>query len=262
MSDTRIADKVRKLLALAGANPSPEEAALAFATAQEIATRAGLDLDELQAEDTAGVAPPPREVEAITHRAIDTWKKAIGWKLTLARAATKANGCDYYRNGSDGVAFFGQPSDIDAAAALYHALVAQVEAMAVRAVAAYKADPALDPRFDASPRVYGASWRIGCCDTIAQRLPAKAATVAKVRGELLAAPAVATTGGALVRVDAAAEYLRKVEARTDEYGKRTLKLHMSPAVGRVSSAAGYESGRKAGAGVGIGATRALGKGRD
>ena len=260
VNDSKIADKIRKLIALASANPSPEEAATAFAAAQEIATRAGLDLDDLAAEDTARIPPPPRGVEPITDRTIDTSARTrVAWRIVIAQAAAAANGCGIYTVGG-AIVCYGQTSDLDTAAAIYAVIVAQVEAMAGRAVAAYRASPETDPRWDPSPRVWGASWRLGCAHTIARRLPARASTVEKARAELPRGADGRQSPGALVRVDAAAGYVAAVAAAVGTYAGR-LGLRSAGRIGRASSASGYQAGRTAGDGIGIGATRALGRGQ-
>ena len=97
----KIEDRIRKLLRLAADNANVNEAANAFAAAQELATRHALDLDNLT--DVSEEVEPPREVENIEDRWIEQWGKAVPWKLTIAGAVARANGCDeYYLSGSTG----------------------------------------------------------------------------------------------------------------------------------------------------------------
>jgi hypothetical protein len=73
--DARIADKLRKLLTLAGNNPSPEEAAAAFAKAQEMATRHRIELASLNMEDADS---------QMVHETIETSSTSHpGWRKVL-----------------------------------------------------------------------------------------------------------------------------------------------------------------------------------
>lgn len=263
--DDRTKERVRKLLALASNNPSIEEAAVAFARAQEIATSAGLDLDDLSAEEP--IEPPPRSVEAMREDMIDTCGKTIAWKYTIAVAAARANSCGVFidRN-RGGLACYGQPSDIDTVKYLYHAIVSQVETMARDAVKAYAASPDADPRWDESPRSYGRSWRMGCADAIAQRLPSPMAVVNKAKasfGGAVATMAARASGGsvALARIDRAADLVVRIAFAREEFSKK-LGLKKGSGFTAARSRGGYAAGRTAGASVNLGNSgRALKGGR-
>lgn len=288
MTTDRIEEKIRKLLQLAGNNPSIEEAAVAFARAQDLATAHGLELDDIMQRAEADEAPPPpREVGAIVVEQIETWGKAVAWKCTLGYAISRANNCESYRNQGGctapdpGYCFYGQAADVETARYIYLAIVAEVEAMAKRAVAAYAADPEVDPRWDASPRIYGRSWRMGCADAIARRMPTPAKIVEAKRLEIQQArakalgmgsltpegfpggssmtTALAVATNALVRVDQAAQYVSKVEDALKHHGKKVLGLRSASGFAGASSSDGYAAGRAAGESVniGVGTARAL-----
>jgi hypothetical protein len=258
--DDRTKDRVRKLLALASNNPSIEEAAVAFARAQEIATAAGLDLDDLGSDEPI---EPPRTVESMTSEQIDSWDKAVPWKVTICHAVARANSCGtfHYPGRGGGPVAYGQPSDLATVKYLYHAIVQQVETMAAEAIRAYKANPDADPRWDESPRTYGRSWRLGCADAISQRLPRPEAVVQKVRASI-AGQVTGDRSTALVRVDRAADLVASIAVARETF-KKGLGLRAGSGFTGARSAGGYSAGRAAGARVSLGNSgRALKGGRD
>lgn len=292
MNPEEVKVRVLKLLSLARNNPEPNEAALAFARAQDIATRHGLELDEIEGSAEDGASVPEREVEKIAAEAIDVCEgKSVYWRVTIACAVARANGCrPYVYRGTMAV---GQPSDLATARYISTAIIREVDAMAADAVRIYKSRE-LDPRFDASPRKYGAAWRTGCADAIANRLRSQAqaieaerkaiderrmlALAAATAAEQIAGLAIATT--ALVRVERAAEYMTRRDAAIEQHP--TYKLVFLRGNGKVfkdgktrergggwgasggrSSREGYSAGRSAGNSMNIGgdSRRAIGGGK-
>lgn len=287
MSPEDVKARVLQLLSLARNNPEPNEAALAFARAQDIATRHGLELDEIEASGDASTdagSAPAREVEKIAAEAIDVCEgKSVYWRVTIACAVARANGCrPFVRRGTEAV---GQPSDLATARYIATAIIREVDAMATDAVRAYKARE-LDPRFDASPRKYGAAWRTGCADAIANRLRSQTQAIeaerkaiderrmlalqASTESEQMSKLAGATT--ALVRVERAAEYVARRDAAIEQHpmyrfvflgrnGKE--KRGGWGASGGRSSREGYSAGRSAGnsMSIGGGSRRAIGGGK-
>ena len=256
MTETNIETKIRKLLRLAQNNPSVEEAAVAFATAQRLATLHALDLDDLG----SGEEPePPKEIEKIRTEILDIWKKRTEWKLVLAGGISRANGCLVYYTRS-GIVIYGQPSDIATARYVYLAIVREVDALARSAVKAYVSDEERDGW--ETPRQYGNAWRLGCAHAIRQRMPTRAEEVKATKGAIEGERTAAAIGGeslapsttALVRVCRAEEYVAEVDRRVEDF-KRGLGLGKRKPAGRVSSASGYEAGRKTGAGMNLGGGR-------
>jgi hypothetical protein len=253
--DDRTKERIRKLLALAANNPSIEEAATAFARAQEIAMMHGLDLDDLASETpTDAPVEPPRTVESITRREIDTWKRRVSWRVTIGNAVARANHCDVFYT-SIGLYAYGQPSDLETVAYIYAAITSEVEIMANAAVKAYREDPDADPRWDESPRTYGRSWRLGCADAIAQRMPRPDAMLAKARAAL---PSDRTT--ALVRIDNATEFLARVKTKRDCFAQKLDLTTGTPTVG-ARSFTGYSAGRTAGSSMALASSGRALKGR-
>lgn len=293
MTTDTIEARVRQLLALARNNPEPNEAALAFARAQDLATRHGLELDEIEgADEQSEQAPPPREVEAISSEQIAVCDgKSVYWIVTIACAVARANGCSPYVH--RGVGAIGQPSDLATARYIAQAIIREVDALAVEAVRRYKARE-LDPRFDASPRKYGSAWRTGCADAISSRLRSQRQTLDAERkaiderralalqaasdAEQHAALAGATT--ALVRVERAADFIARRAAAIDAHplyrqihyrnggkpgkdGKPQERRSGWGGSGGRSSGEGYSSGRSTGNSmdIGGGSRRAIGGGK-
>lgn len=252
MTNPKIQERVRKLLALARNNPNVNEAAVAFARAQEIATAAGLDLDDVDADGEP--APQPEPVgRTITRRVVDFGGKCVAWKGTLVGALALANGCDAYMNGK-GVFVYGQPRDVETVAGLAPTMVEAVDYMAREAVKRYKVDPEVDSRWDASPRAYGSSFRVGCVHAISTRLKPIKTIIAEKRKEIEAAEA--PKPGALVRVDAALERHERVQQVLAET-RKSLRLRSSHSSAGRGSSRGYSDGRNAGSSMALGGSKAL-----
>lgn len=243
--EDKAAARVRKLLELARNNPSIEEAANAFARAQEIAARHALDLDDLA---TAPPDAPPRrrDVESVCEREIESFNRAAMWKVLLAEAVAGANRCNvYYTAGKGGgITCYGQPSDIDTVGYMYAAIRVEVDRIA-----------------NAASRGKGRSWgrnfRLGAVHEIDKRL--KAATIRVVR-ELQQEAFKVGGETALARVSTALEHDVRVRRAVEEF-RGYLGLRRST---HTVGSYGYGDGRKAGRGVGLGnsdgATRSLGEG--
>lgn len=254
-----IENKIRKLLALAGNNPNLNEAAVAFERAQALATAHMLDLEDLATDDQPEAAPP-RKVGRITERCLDTWRKTIAWKTTIGSAVARANACKTYRiTGDGGLYAYGQADDLATVHLLYSLITSRVEAMAKAAVAEYRGELIAEygsvragvQEGEHTPRTYGRSFRLGAAAEIARRL-----RPAQTQVEALAA---AETDGstALVRIEAAAAYLERVDQALTTYGKETLRLRAGSGFTGSRSSSGYAAGRSAGRGVSLGSNRAI-----
>lgn len=252
-----VTDKIAKLLRLAGQQDNDNEAATAFAHAQKLATLHGLDLDDIDTS-TDEEPPPPREVGTILKRSIETWHKATGWQIIIARAVTRANACRYYyRSGRDGgIVAYGQEQDVETVATMYRAIVHQCRARAKAAVRAYSAAPEYDPLSDVSPRTYGRDFRIGFADKVAARLRPAREVVREQRvliSERVTQSEI-TPGAscrALARIDAAAGYLKRVDTALNDAAK-SYRLRAGSGFTGAAGSSGYWSGRRAGAGASLG----------
>lgn len=244
---TRSADIVLKLLALAKNNPNVNEAAAAFARAQEIAARHAIDLDTL-ADDEPDTTPP-LTVEAICKREVERMGKVVAWKASLLTVIANANRCKVYTghtyvNGPmRTLCAYGQPSDLDTVAYMYNAIKREIDRLA-RDTARGKG------------RSWGRNFRLGAVHEIGQRLTqARAKAVQSARDDAFA------RGGetALVRVDRALEHAERIDAACSDYGRDTLRLRSGGGFQGAGSY-GYGEGRAAGRSVGLGGGRALSSG--
>jgi len=86
----KIRERIRKLLALADNNPSPEEAALAASKAAELALEYGLEIDRIREE--RGEKPLPPEWFYLDEELISD---PHAWVGSLAEAICEANACRF-----------------------------------------------------------------------------------------------------------------------------------------------------------------------
>lgn len=86
----KIRERIRKLLALADNNPSPEEAALAASKASELALEYGLEIDRIREE--RGEKPLPPEWFYMDEEALSD---PHSWVGQLGQAVCEANGCRF-----------------------------------------------------------------------------------------------------------------------------------------------------------------------
>lgn len=250
--------KITKLLRLADQKDSAEEAAVAYAQAQRLATLHGFNLSDVALDDAETEADVPLVVEDIERMALDTWGKAVAWKGALASAIADANNCKlFYRHHAEGgvsLVLYGQPADMHVVTILYRSIGEQIDRLAKSAVRNRSV------LHSSGNRTYGRSFRLGAVATIRRRLPKPDATVAKHRADVdkrreLAVigddtQALAVSTQALARVCAAEQHLAAVRKAVDDYEK---KLGLKKGSGFSSAdAGGYYDGRQAAKSVTIG----------
>lgn len=109
-NNERILDKVRKMLALAGNNPSQEEAESALLMAQRMLTKYGLSMEDIDSTD------------AITREVIDDYvtgfAKTPWWHKSLASTIARNFKCRVYTSKSCGyscIKFVGYKDDVEVA---------------------------------------------------------------------------------------------------------------------------------------------------
>lgn len=95
----KIRERIRKLLALADNNPSPEEASAAASKAAELALEYGLELDRIRNEKGEQALPP-----GWFYLDDEVLPEASAWVGQLATALCEANGCRFFfiNRGSEG----------------------------------------------------------------------------------------------------------------------------------------------------------------
>lgn len=221
-ADPTLLSRVRKLLALA-ASPNVHEAATAASVAQTLIARHRLQ-GWLDAE--AATADDPDPIVDARDTPLEASKRLRKWKVVLATALADVNGCVAYtldRGKDQAIVLIGRGRDRDAVRALWDWLLVRVELLSATHGANHD-------------KAWHEAFRIGCVDTIAQRLRHVAV---EVRAEL--------SEQALVRVDPAVqaekEALEQFVASRMRFGKgRGIRVQ----------ADAWEAGRQAAEGLALG----------
>jgi hypothetical protein len=228
--DSKIIDKIRKLLALAGNNPSEAESTAAFARAQELATRHRIELASVEAE-------PDNPDEQMAHETIESGTKSHpGWRKILLGGVYHACGVLVVLCREGRYTLAGKRGDIDTAKYLYAAIANEIERLA---------------RVNAHGRgrAYTNAYRVSAAATVSERLREQhEATVQHARETGTSEIALAKVGSAVA--DAESWYRR-------ETGKRLQRV----ASVRTSSSEGRAAGQRDGQKINIGGNTALGRGR-
>jgi hypothetical protein len=228
--DSRIIDKIRKLLALAGNNPSEAESTAAFARAQELATRHRIELASIETE-----AENPDDV--MTHETIDGGTKSHpGWRKVLMGGVFHSCGVFVVLCGDGRYTLAGKRGDIDTAKYLYAAIANEIERLA-------------KVNAQGQGRAYANAYRVAAAATVSRRLREQhEATVSQARQAGASETALARVERA--RPDAEAWYRRETGARLTSGGSV-----------RSSSRAGHAAGQRDGQSINIGGNTAIGRGR-
>lgn len=137
--DSKVLDKIRKLLALT-ASPNENEAAVAATKAQQLLLQHKLTMADVDAEMGT-------EEEPVTHSTVDMGVgpfEVYRWALALASGVCQATFCNYVwhkgfvtRHGVVGrkcVSFIGRPLDVEAAKELYTWLGTQIYRMGLESI--------------------------------------------------------------------------------------------------------------------------------
>jgi len=186
----KILDRVRNLLRLAQGGANEHESAAAAAAAQRLLEAHRLDqamlnvAEERQAEEV-GVSPDP----------LDKSKILVRWKNVLANGVARANGCrSYYDRRKGLLQIVGAPSDVSAVRYLYLYLTREIDQLAAR--------------YAGKGRAWIHAWRVGCVETVIERLKS-----AREEGRLEAGAAAQSGGVSLARVNQGLAGLARIEAQ-------------------------------------------------
>lgn len=228
--DSRIIDKIRKLLALAGNNPSEAESTAAFARAQELATRHRIELASIE----AGPNDPDEEM---VHETIDAGTKSHpGWRKILMAGVFGASGVCVILSRGGKYILAGKRGDIDTAKYLYAAIGNEIDRLA-------------KINAQGQGRAFANAYRVSAASTVVDRLRRQSEdTIEAARESGTSETALAKVANA--REDALAWYTRETGARLSSGGSV-----------RTSSAAGRAAGRRDGKKINIGGNSAIGRGR-
>lgn len=220
---TSILDRIRKLLALAESS-NVHEAAAATAKAQELMTRHRIELAELEVSAGEAAEEPVLEgdLEVLPGRKL--------WREMIAGGLVEANGCGVYfarRRGARPVTLriVGTAQAAGLVRYMYAFLVAEVERLGQREAAAARA------RGERISLAWHNSFRLGAASELRRRL-IEANDQARV----------GASGGALMRLDAAAE---RVDQRMTSLGLK------KPRAAKSRHSAAFAAGRTAGAGISL-----------
>lgn len=231
-----VLDKVRKLLRLAE-SPNANEAAAAAAKAQSLIdehnlSAALLSLDEGATDDEDiedfSRKGAPLDEQPVLHR----------WRLSLASAVARANGCRVYFSGGS-IALVGRPSDAETTRYLFGYLAREVERLC-------------DKEGRGCGRTWRNNYRLGVVDTIANKLYAERQ---KFVSEQRAVAAAAADTQALVRVNQALEVVEKRGKDVSAWMKQNLKLYAGSSSSARYDNSAREAGRKAGRSIVINRAR-------
>lgn len=210
----RIAEKVRRLLALSTSS-NEHEAAAAAAKAQELLHRYNLSMADVSAAQRPDYG---REIVDIDNSA--------RWRGILLTAIAQPNGADVVSHGGGRYAIIGQPHTIEVVRYLYDYLSREIDRLADRGWANYYG-------FESSPRRWKTAFRMGAVAVIANRL-------ARQRREQTA------------EAESRALILRDDAALQSAVAKYYPRLRKAPKV-TIGSTDGYRAGAAAGRSMGINA---------
>jgi hypothetical protein len=218
----QIADRIKKLLALAERSDSEHEAALAAGRAAALMERHAITRDMLEGLDLAREEEPQAWEDPLF-----SGKQLATWRRRLASVLAKSSGCSIYTSGRR-IMLIGGASEVARVRYLFAACARSVEALARKKAG------------------NGATWlnnyRVGCVEAIGLAIEAERA---RERGEMRAE----ATGSALVRLDQALVRVDARAAKATAWGFRHLGLRrVSRTTGRVDAGA-REQGRRDGAGI-------------
>lgn len=216
-------DKVRKLMRLSE-SANQNEAALAAAKAQEIIDRFKIEKFSLEYDEDKSRADEP--IKDFGFDPIDNSStQRVTWKIRLAGSIARENQCKAYSTRGR-VCLVGRASDVNTVRYLYAWMVREVEQLSKRDCAG-------------CGRTYHNNYKIGCVETIANRLHAqRSETIKAVKHE-------AVNPMALMRIDQSLQVIEKRSKEVTDW----VKSHMS--LRSVSSNSSYnhsarEAGRRAG----------------
>lgn len=242
MEDTsKILGRIEKLLALAGNNPSKEEAMRAAEHAAQLMARHHIDQATLESSATESEPIAVEPIEVLGRR-------CVSWKGLLSSGIALANGCRMYWSGRSsndevvgalrrsgppgrGICIVGRRSDIEVVAYLYAYFSREIGRLADEAWAEHRSG-------GERSRTYKNNFRIAAAREVILRLQeAQAQAVSEAR------ESDDGIDGALVHIDERRQALDRF------YGGLNLRRGRGSSFG--VSAAGQDAGRNAGRKLGL-----------
>jgi hypothetical protein len=168
--DNAVAIKIKKLLALAEDGASPEEAASAFAKAQDLMTRYKITQATIQDITLDNEEPIQDFYDSPLNEEDAGKRKTAAWKWSLADSLAKHNGCSLFASRAK-IIIVGKPSDVNCVRYLYEFCYRKIDQLTKQYCKGYG-------------RTYANNFRLGCVDAIEAALEAERD---KLKQELLAA---------------------------------------------------------------------------
>lgn len=124
MSNQKVINKVKKLLALHNNNSNLNEATNAYKLAQKILSEHRLSIADIESNNTS-----IKEDISLSSCALYKGKRRITWKVNLASIVARNNGCDVILFGGN-IRLVGRDSDFAIVTWLYNSIATQIEYMA------------------------------------------------------------------------------------------------------------------------------------
>lgn len=235
----KIADRIRKLLALAERAGTPEEAGTAYATAQKLIAQHAISEEQLR---QSRLGASTRSNEPIVSRIIYTSPvpQMPTWIGVLGMCLSEANGCEMAQSHGPNrevvLKAWGRASDLEIVEELLRVIPGQVDALCNRS--------------SFSGRTAKNNFRIGAVTVICERMRAAVRDARRAIQEDTSEHSATTTALALASLDNRGA-LAKAQMRRDV---PNLKMKSTRHRG---DAASFEAGRAAGALIGLSRQRSL-----
>ena len=223
MTTQEIEIKIKKLLALAGNNPSREEAAAALAKAQALMTEH--HIEQLQVTDV-------EEDDLLTFWDKDDGISGALWKSDLAYCIARANNCFCYTSGKS-IGVCGKPSNIKTANYIVAYCITQINSLS-------------DSHAKGLGRSYVNSFKLGCVHAIREAIERERK---ESEARMLAIAAASNDCRAVVRLDNALAISKREYARAESTARSKVKLRSVSSPSRKLNGSGYRAGKTAGAGI-------------
>lgn len=148
---SEIADKIKKLLALAKRSTFAAESASAMAKAQALMLEHGIEESKLIDTEAAAVA------EHVGEAVLQYAKRVDNWKYRLAATLAKSNGCFIYQN-RHGMIIVGTKANSERVHTLYAYCIDAVE------------DLCKLPKFRGNGKTWNNNFKHGCVDAIKEAI--------------------------------------------------------------------------------------------
>lgn len=235
----KIADRIRKLLALAERAGTPEEAGTAYATAQKLIAQHAISEEQIR---QSRLGSSTRSNEPIVSRIIYTSPvpQMPTWIGVLGMCLSETNGCEMAQSHGPNrevvLKAWGRASDLEIVEELLRVIPGQVDALCNRS--------------SFSGRTAKNNFRIGAVTVICERMRAAVREARRAIQEDTSEHSVTTTALALASLDNRGA-LAKAQMRRD-----VPNLRMKSTSHR-GDAASFEAGRAAGASIGLSRQRSI-----